>query len=412
MGGMLMLKTLKRNGFMPLLVVAQVVFALVVLVNTGSLLQQQMAPILAATGVPEGALLLTHQLNSQDAGQDQWSYASLDSAERAVRAIPGVIAVSSGMGTPMSVGGMLVRATPTDARSGRSVDADVFGGDHLVDTLGLHVLRGRDFSDSDYMTGSFIKMYQQTRAALISDTLAQRLFPDGDAVGQEIWMSPKPSKGRDPLRIVGVFSDTLSSQITGPSVHAVLMLPLRMDDFGIVSFMVRVKPAQRDAVMKRLPEVLGTALGMHNPQTMKVERYEDARAARLHGNTVASWLLLTVLGTVSIVVVLGITGLSGFWVQKRTREIGIQRALGARRGDILRQYQFENFLVVCAGAVLGVLLGLIVAEWLRRHFELTSPPLAAWAAGALVLVVFGQLAVLGPARRASRVPPVVATRSV
>ncbi|WP_168184686.1 FtsX-like permease family protein [Oleiagrimonas sp. MCCC 1A03011] len=412
MSGMLMLKTMKRHGFIPLIVIAQVAFALVVLVNTGSLLRQQFAPMLAASGVPAGEVLITHQLNAHDSDRSHWSYADLRTAERAIRAMPGVIAVSGGMGTPMTVDRMFLHNTLSNARTGQNAGADMFAGDHLVGALGLRVVRGRDFDESDYVTGGFMDIYRQVRTVVITQTLAHRLFPGGHAVGQGLWLSRKPSKDRDPLRVVGVVNDTLDSNMAGGHAHNLLLLPFRMNGFGQVSFLVRARPAQRDAVMKRLPAVLGQALGMHGAQAVKVERYEDARAARLHGNAVTSWLLLAVLATVSVVVVLGITGLSGFWVQKRTREIGIQRALGARRGDILRQYQFENLLVVCVGAALGVLLGLIVAEWLRMHFELTSPPLMAWTVGALVLVMFGQLAVLGPALRASRVPPVVATRSV
>lgn len=415
MGGLLMIKTMRRNAFMPLIVAAQVVFALVVLVNVGGLLHQQMVPILASSGVPPGELLLTRQISSGGAHLKHWSYATIRSAERAVRAMPGVTAVSNGLGLPFTADGLRVSAKPTDVRTQRSTDADIFAGDDLVDTLGLRLLRGRGFSNDEYVTGNFSALYGQARVALLTRALARRLFPGGKAVGQSIWLSPKPSKNRAPIRVIGVVTDTLGSRISGNKsgrAHAVVLLPYHLDGLPFMSFMVRAQPARRGAVMQGLPKVLGAALGVHDADAIKLRRYEDVREAAIHSSKLASWLLLAVLGTVSVVVMLGITGLSSFWVQKRTREIGIQRALGARRGDILRQYHLENLLVVCAGVVIGVVLGLVVAAWLRMHFELASPPITAWAVGSLVLIAFGQLAVLGPALRASRVPPVVATRSV
>jgi putative ABC transport system permease protein len=99
-------------------------------------------------------------------------------------------------------------------------------------------------------------------------------------------------------------------------------------------------------------------------------------------------------------------------VQQRTRSIGIRRAVGATRGDILRYFQAENFLIVGAGIVLGMLLAVALNMMLMTHYELPRLPLYYLPIGALVLWGLGQLAVLGPALRAAGVPPVVATRSV
>ncbi|HET7591674.1 MAG TPA: FtsX-like permease family protein, partial [Rhodanobacteraceae bacterium] len=122
-------------------------------------------------------------------------------------------------------------------------------------------------------------------------------------------------------------------------------------------------------------------------------------------------LLAAALGLL-FVTALGITGLASFWVQQRTRTIGIRRAIGATRGDILRYFQTENFLIVTFGVVVGVALAIGLNLLLMKHYELPRLPLWYLPVGAVVLWVLGQLAVLAPALRASRVPPVVATRSV
>ena len=140
--------------------------------------------------------------------------------------------------------------------------------------------------------------------------------------------------------------------------------------------------------------------------------YADMREHMLAKSKASVWLLSGVSLVVLIVAMVGIMGLTGYWVQQRTRQIGIRRALGARRIDILRHVQLENLLVVSAGIALGMLLTYAVNLWLMRHYELPRLPWTYLPLGAALMLVLGQLAVLGPALRAAAVPPVVATRSV
>ena len=122
-------------------------------------------------------------------------------------------------------------------------------------------------------------------------------------------------------------------------------------------------------------------------------------------------LLLAAAAGLLFVTALGIAGLASFWVQQRRRSIGIRRAIGATRGDILRYVQTENFLIVSGGIVLGMLLAYAVNLWLMTHYELPRLPFLYLPIGAVLLWLLGQGAVLGPALRAAAVPPVVATRA-
>jgi putative ABC transport system permease protein len=112
-----------------------------------------------------------------------------------------------------------------------------------------------------------------------------------------------------------------------------------------------------------------------------------------------------------VVTALGIVGLASFWVQQRTKQIGIRRALGATRGQILRYFQTENFLLATVGIVLGMLLAYSINLWLMSAYELPRMPIAYLPIGAVLLWLLGQVAVFGPAYRAAAVPPAVATRS-
>ncbi|NII12026.1 FtsX-like permease family protein [Oleiagrimonas sp. C23AA] len=410
-----MLKTLRRNGFMPLLVMAQVIFALVVLVNVGTLLRQQLAPVLADSGVPPGQILMTKSISADLASRSLWKASDVKTAEHAVKSIPGVQAVSVGAGLPMMASGLWMHLLPTVVGSHIEADADGFAGDDVANALGLRLLAGSQFSPDQLVRGGLDKVFSDTRAVMLTQSLARQLFAHQSAVGKRIWLLPKKDPNAPALRVVGVVSNTLRGAVVGHGTHKTynaVILPYQLDDFPQVAMIVRATPQRRDAVAKQLPGVLESALGIDKPGSIKVMRYEDLREHTLHGNKVAALLLAVVLLMVGVVVILGITGLSGFWVQKRIRDIGVRRALGARRGDILRQYQFENLAVVGAGAVIGVVLGLLVSVWLQTHFELAKPSWLAWGLGVLLMLLFGQLAVLGPALRASRVPPVVATRAV
>ena len=126
--------------------------------------------------------------------------------------------------------------------------------------------------------------------------------------------------------------------------------------------------------------------------------------------------MVLVMATVCLILLLmtaaGITGLTSFWVEQRRKQIGVRRALGARRIDILRYFQIENLFIAAIGAGLGVLLAIGLNLWLMAHYEMPRMPWAWVVTAVMALLALGQASVWVPARRASRVPPVVATRSV
>jgi putative ABC transport system permease protein len=124
-----------------------------------------------------------------------------------------------------------------------------------------------------------------------------------------------------------------------------------------------------------------------------------------------AFMLVGVIVALLLVTALGIVGLASFWVQQRRKQIGIRRAIGATRGDILRYFQTENFLIVSGGIGLGMVMAFGLNLALMKFYELPHLPLHYLPIGAAALWALGQLAVLGPAMRAAAVPPVVATRS-
>ena len=138
---------------------------------------------------------------------------------------------------------------------------------------------------------------------------------------------------------------------------------------------------------------------------------QELRHQRLADTISNVWTLVIVLGILSLLAVCGLTALTSFWVQRRRLHIGIRRALGATRGNILHYFQVENALIVGVGVCIGGGLALALNAVLVRLYAVPPLPLAyLFAAGALLLM-FGQLAALAPALRAAATPPSTALRA-
>jgi putative ABC transport system permease protein len=149
-----------------------------------------------------------------------------------------------------------------------------------------------------------------------------------------------------------------------------------------------------------MPEPMG---GIHAFTEIRARAYRPDRG------------MVLLMGAISLILLCvtaaGIVGLTSFWVGQRTRQIGVRRALGARRIDILHHFQLENLLIASGGSVAGALFAFGLNAWLMKYYEMTRLPVSWIVTGAVVMLALGQAAVLVPARRASRVPPVAATRS-
>ena len=124
----------------------------------------------------------------------------------------------------------------------------------------------------------------------------------------------------------------------------------------------------------------------------------------------ATVILGVVCGLLLIVTALGVIGLTSYWVSQRTRYIGMRRALGARRRDIMSYFHLENLLISGAGAAIGIVMGVGANVWLAAHFSITPISAAFISGGAVIVIVLCQAAVIWPALRAASIPPARAFR--
>jgi putative ABC transport system permease protein len=272
---------------------------------------------------------------------------------------------------------------------------------NLFSTLGLRVVEGRAFAPEEYATYSRGES-ASISAVIITRTLSQHLFHGQSALGKNLYL------GDTPTPIVGVIEDLLGPGTNrGPEQdYDSIVVPLYRPT-GI--YALRVDPTRRDEVLKAAVDALNRA----DPNLLffKQDTLVNMRKDFYSRDRAVVCLLTAVSIALLAVTALGIVGLASFWVQQRTKQIGVRRALGATRGQILRYFQTENFLLTTGGIVLGLLLAFGINQLLMRFYELPRLPWYYLPLGALILWTLGQLAVLMPARRAAKVPPAIATRS-
>ena len=400
------LNMLMRHKMAALLVVLEIALSCAIICNAVFIISNRVAELHVVSGVADDELVyLSTSSLLPDVNQDALRKQDI----RALSTLPGVKSASSVNQVPYggSVWGSDIRLQADQVRS--TLNASIYMDDgHLLDTLGVSVVEGRAFTPDEYLDNSAFdpnKVGPTVPAVMITRSLANTLFPGESALGKSIyvWGEKQP-----PSTIVGVTGDLMAPGDVGTFAQRYdsMIFPLRVSNGAYV---LRTTRDQREDVLKAAV----AALNHEDPNRIIEEKgtLEQMRADFHRRDRSVIWLLLAVCIALLAVTAFGIIGLSSFWVQQRTRQIGIRRALGATRRHILRYFQLENLLLSGAGTVLGLVLAYALNMLLMSRYELPRLPLSYLPVAALLLLLLGQVAVLGPARRAAAVPPAVATRA-
>jgi putative ABC transport system permease protein len=401
------LSTLGRHKTAAALIVLEVALSCAIVCNALFMIGNRLERMHRISGLAEDQIV---RVQITGIGQDENSAARTREDLAALRALPGVKAAS--MVNEVVYGNSSWSSSINLAKDQDrpTVNATVYMADEqFVDTLGLHVVAGRAFLPDEFLD------FDPTRAAtgnrgvpavIITRSLAERLFPGQNALGKSIY-----SWGDFPIPIVGIVDHLMRPNDEGGEVASQysMVFPFRIS-YGLGSnYLLRTDPSHRAEVQKAA--VAALMKNSPNRLVMNQGTLTDLRADYYKRDRSMAWMLVIAIAALLVVTALGIVGLASFWVQQRTRQIGVRRALGATRGQILRYFQTENFLLVTAGLVLGMLLAYALNQLLMAKGGLPRLPLYYLPAGAVVLWLLGQCSVLGPARRASSVPPAIATRS-
>lgn len=399
--------TLSRHKTAAALIVLEIALACAIICNSLFLIGNRVETLSRASGIAEQDLL---SIRLGGIGTQTNADARTQEDLAALRAIPGVRAAAITNQLPFSNNSSNTGLSLTPEQERSTLNA----GQYLVSdgglkVFGLQLTAGRDFTAEEYISLEKADNDESVRtkgaSVILTQATAEKMFPGQSALGKNVY------SGEVPLRVVGIVQTlTRPNNVNGmDQMDYSMLLPIRAP-YTEGQYILRVTdPSRRQEVLKAAVAALMRVDSSR--LVLKQQTYTEVRDAYFRNDRAMVWLLGAVCVALLIVTALGIVGLASFWVQQRTKQIGIRRALGATRGQILRYFQIENFLLASIGIALGMLMAYSINVWLMARYELPRLPAIYLPAGAVLLWALGQLAVFWPARRAAAVPPAVATRS-
>lgn len=404
------LATLRRHKITAWLLILEMALTCAIVCNAVFLIHQRLQRMDILSGIAEHELL---QIQFAYIGDRPDAYAQAQTDLATLRQIAGVQAVALANQLPLSGYDMSnsgVKLRPHQRQN--TIEAASYYGQNLLATLGVRLISGRDFQPDELLDLKAVMpalhsndMKNLPHTVIVDQAVAARLWPGQRALGKTIYV------GDDiPLQVVGVSASLARPNALQMGAQYSIVYPIRLTAAEGGSYVIRTASGDREQVLKSAL----AALKRLDPNRIVLEQrtYDELRHGFFANDRAMAGMLVGVIAALLIVTALGIAGLASFWVGQRRRTIGVRRALGATRSDILHYFQTENFLLATFGIVLGMMLAYGINLFLMLHYELPRLPAIYFPAGALALWLIGQLAVLGPALRAAEVPPVVATRSV
>jgi predicted permease len=387
-----------RVSLRDVLVVGQLALSLVLLA-CGALLARG---LIAAQQVDLGfdpqkiaSLSFNLQMNGYDTAR---ATALRDRAVDALRAVPGVSAVSYASRLPLSpdinMTGVAVVGYHHESDEERPVDAVSVGPDYF-DAVGVPILAGRPFSPQD--------VSQQRRVAIVNETMARTFWPTGNAIGGRIHIEGWRSA---PHEVIGIARDHKVRSVgeparpylhvpAGPSRDVGLIVRTSMPSEMVLSQL-------RAALLALEPTIVFT---------------EDVAASEVAATTMAPTrigaLVIGGFGLLALVLAtVGLYGVVSYWVSRRTHEVGIRLAVGATPGQVVRLVLAQGVRLAIIGLIVGAIGAAVAGQFLESllYGVSAADPLAFAIAGALLLFV-ALVANFIPARAASRIDPLRALRT-
>jgi putative ABC transport system permease protein len=400
-----LIASLRRHKLTAGLLMLQIALTCAIVCNVAFLIVGRVQGLRTVTGVDEARTIVIESSRTQPGNLLSAQQVDL----QALRAVPGVLSAAAVNTVPLSRDTWTtgVSAAPDKPNGGTDTTASILGGSPgELAALDLHLVAGRDFDAAEYVPMEASNGYAgltHINNAIVTRALAGRLWPGLPALGQAIYVHDRP------YRVTGVVEHLAQPSLgmAGQDDYSI-MLPMLVDATRVM-YALRADADRRDRVMRAAIDRLNAI----DPERIigRTRRFEQIRRDYFRRDvTMLGLLLASALGLL-FVTGLGVAGLASFWVQQRYRQIGIRRAIGATRRDILRHFQYENGIIVGAGLVLGAVCALLLNAMLMGRYELPRLPLGYLPATGLCLLLLGQLAVWSPARRAATIPPVSAIRA-
>ena len=399
-----------RNKLGPILVAVQVALSLAILANAIYIVNLRLAVAARPSGVANELDVFRVHISNQKLGGHEEQMAMQKQEAATIRAVPGVTSVARTNSFPISFSGSNSGVSADRKQNSETTAAGIYvSPDSLVKTWGLKLIQGQDFQAGDYIETDPNTSKDFVKKVIISLALAEKLFPgESNFVGKEFFFGN--GEGAKDVRVVGVVEtlQTSNGNVEERGAFSAL-LPARVTNTSYDGYAVRVEKGQRDTVMKEVEAALRKA--STTPIKVSLKTMEKIRIDRYRAEKGLAWMLLAVSCLLIVVTASGIVGMSTLWVAQRRKHIGVRRALGARRVDILLYFVTENIMITTGGIAAGTMLALGLNQLLVSQFELSKLPLSYLFVAPMVFWVLGVIAVYAPAWRAASISPATATRS-
>ena len=397
-------RAMLRNKAGFVLIALQIAVTLTIMVNAFGIIQERAGKIDRDSGLDEANTFALASVLYADYEREQ-RMALIDEDLDLIRRLPGVVNAVASNSFPLRQGGwsMGLQLEPGNLGPESVSTAIYFVDEHGAETFDVEVVDGRNFTAGE-ITWSDPEDNTWPAYGLITGALAEELWPDdpGPYVGRTVFINVT-----DPVNVVGVIDKLQAPWESWSGVEKSMLVPQRRPS-EFVRYIVRTEAGMRDELM---PEVESLLADSNEDRIIRdVTTMDETRKLAYVGDAALIKILSFVVLLLTVITALGIVGLASFNVSRRTRQIGIRRALGASRPAIVRYFMVENSIVSAIGLAIGAALAIGLNIVMVEAFSLE--PLAWYVipAGMIALWLVGQAAVAGPARRASRIPPALATR--
>jgi putative ABC transport system permease protein len=312
-----------------------------------------------------------------------------------IRRLPSVADVNISVGTqgPVSFGDVNLKGV------------DMAGmGPHWMKVSGGDILEGRNYTDAEYAAGA--------RVVVINDHLAHALFPGLDPIGKVIKIFGEP------FTVVGMHAEAAS--LFGNADKPRLAMPYsvftKVADYEKDFLDIAVLPTETATVQQTVDDVTAALRSARRLRPGQENNFAVVTQDKLLDtfNSITAgffFAMLTLSGVGLMVGGVGVVAIMMISVTERTREIGVRKALGATRGEIMFQFLVEAATLTLVGCLIGMAFGALVA-WAVRSFTPVpaTVPLASVVAAVLASILTGVLFGLYPANKAARLDPVEALR--
>ncbi|WP_286234912.1 ABC transporter permease [Thalassotalea sediminis] len=389
-----------RNKSSVILIIMQIALTLAIVSNAAFIIKERIDDMNRDSGIPESEIIGV-AMYFYDDNVDIAKQLLVD--QQKIMEIPGVVEATGINQLPLSGSGdSWGFRNQLEGEGAISAGAGVFTGNYNITKLfGHEITKGRDFRPDDFIvreTGA-----EAPKVAIITQALADEIFPDENALGKYMYSIDMP------FQIIGIIDKMQGPWVHSPMVDRNVLMPV-LSVHQFIRFAIRVEPGQVDHILKDIQDIL---LKLENRRVInEISTIEDMKATSYQRDKLMTNMLMVIIAVLIFITALGIAGMTIFNVNRRQKQIGTRRALGASRVDIQRYFMTESALIAGIGIILGIILALVLNNYLMTYFSSDALSFNYIGATLVGIILVIEVAVFIPALKASKISPAIATRSV